>query len=68
MIESLYWKVFTYLFNYIRITIVSDTNQEAFKEMEDRIENKLNQLHNENENNKSEDTTIKSIPAVISIL
>ena len=47
---------------------MSDTNQEAFKEMEERIENKLNQLHNENENTKSEDTTIKSIPAVISIL
>lgn len=45
---------------------MSDTNEEAFKEMEKRIENKLNQPHTENI--KSEDTSIKSIPAVISIL
>lgn len=47
---------------------MSDTNHESFKEMEEIIENKLNQPHNEIENTKSEDTTIKSIPAVISIL
>ena len=68
MIESSYWKVFTYLFNCIRDITMSDTNQESFKEMEERIENKLNQLNNKNEKSKSEDTTIKSIPAVISVL
>lgn len=47
---------------------MSDTNEEAFKEMEKRIKDKLNQPHNENKNTKSEDTIIKSIPAVISIL
>lgn len=47
---------------------MSDTNEEAFKEMEKRIEDILNQPHNENENTNTEDTTIKSIPAVISIL
>lgn len=45
---------------------MSDTNEEAFKEMEERIESKLNQPSNEI--TKSEDTTIKSIPAVISVL
>ena len=45
---------------------MSDTNEEAFKEMEKRLESNLNQPSNEN--TKSEDTTIKSIPAVISIL
>ena len=47
---------------------MSDTNQEAFKEMEERIENILNQPHDENDNTKSADTTIESIPAVISSL
>ena len=47
---------------------MSDTNEEAFKEIEKRIENKLNHPHNENENTNTDDTTIKSIPAVISIL
>lgn len=47
---------------------MSDTNEEAFKEMEARLEDKLILAHNENENTKSEDTTNKSIPAVICIL
>ena len=47
---------------------MSDTNEEAFEEMEKRMEDILILPYSENENTKSEDTTIKSIPAVISIL